>query len=311
MRAVLGFEISFREIFTDDTEEEKLNTAYEHDNTDKAGPAGSRVAEGEGFHDDDENDDEGDETEKDTEEGGEGERDGREGDDAFDGIFEEFPERPFGFAGDTLDVFVFDPFGLEADESPEAFRIAVVFLTGNDGVDELAGHEAVITGAVDHLDFAHAIDELIEDAGAEAANGRFAFAGDAASGGAIPTLSIGGFGVDVFQELGEEAGRVLAVGVHGGDKITRCMLKTGKEGGFLAEVAREGNIENMRVFGGEGFHDGKGIVAAAVVDKNELEFVMREGIDDFQSFFVKEWERGGFVVTGDDNRDGFHVIIIT
>ncbi len=185
MRAVFGFEVGFREVFADDAEEEELDAASEHNKTDEAGPAGSRVAESEGFDDDNDDHDEGDEAEEDAKKGSESERDGREGDDAFDGVFEEFPEGPFRFAGDALDVFVFDPFRLEADEGPEAFRVAVVFLAGDDGVDDLAGHEAVVAGAVDHFDFAHAIDELIENAGAEAADGRFAFAGDAAGGGAI------------------------------------------------------------------------------------------------------------------------------
>ncbi len=182
---MFGFEVGFREVFADDAEEEELDAASEHNKTDEAGPAGSRVAESEGFDDDNDDHDEGDEAEEDAKKGSESERDGREGDDAFDGVFEEFPEGPFRFAGDALDVFVFDPFRLEADEGPEAFRVAVVFLAGDDGVDDLAGHEAVVAGAVDHFDFAHAIDELIENAGAEAADGRFAFAGDAAGGGAI------------------------------------------------------------------------------------------------------------------------------
>ena len=92
MRAMFSLEVSFGKIFADDAEEEKLNTADEHDNTDEARPAGGGVAEGEGFDDDNEDDDEGDKAEKNTEEGGEGERDGREGDDAFDSVFEEFPE---------------------------------------------------------------------------------------------------------------------------------------------------------------------------------------------------------------------------
>ncbi len=70
--------------------------------------------------DDDEDNDESDKARReDAEEGGEGEGNGGEGDDAFDGVFEEFPEGPFSFAGDTFDVFEFDPLGLEADEGPE------------------------------------------------------------------------------------------------------------------------------------------------------------------------------------------------
>ena len=254
---MFGFEIGFREVFADDAEEEELDAASEHNKADEAGPAGGRVAEGEGFDDDDNDHNEGDEAEENAEEGGEGEWHGREGDDAFDGVFEEFPEGPFRFAGDALDVFVFDPFCLEPDEGPETFRVAVVFLAGDDGVDDLAGHEAIVAGAVNHFDFAHAVDELIENAGAEAADGRFAFAGDAAGGGAIVFFDgvLGRLWVDVFQKFGEKAGRVLAVGVHGGDKVARGMFEAGEEGGFFAKVTRERNIEDARVVFGEGFHD--------------------------------------------------------
>lgn len=197
MRAVFCFEVGLGKIFTDDAEEEKLDTADKHNNTDKAGPTSGRIAEGESFDDDDNDDDKSDETEEDAKEGGEGEGDGREGDDAFDSVFEQFPEGPFGFAGNALDVFVFDPFSFETDEAPEAFGIAVVFSTGEDGIDDLASHEAVVAGAVDHFDFAHAVDEFIEDAGTETANGRLAFTSDAAGGGAIPALCGGVGRVDV------------------------------------------------------------------------------------------------------------------
>ena len=85
---MFGFEIGFGKIFANDAQEEKLDAADEHDDTDEAGPAGDWVAESEGFDDDDEDDDEGNKTEKDAKKGGEGEGDGREGDDTLDGVFE-------------------------------------------------------------------------------------------------------------------------------------------------------------------------------------------------------------------------------
>lgn len=311
MWAVFGLEISFREIFTDDAEEEKLDAAYEHDNTDEAGPTGGGIAEGKGFDDNDNDNNEGDEAEEDAEEGGESEGDGREGNDAFDSVFEELPEGPFGLAGDALDVFVFDPFGFEADETPEAFGIAVVFSAGEDGVDDLAGHEAVVAGAVDHFDFAHAVDELVENAGAEATDRRLALAGDAAGGGAIPAFCGGVGRVDVTEEFGKEAGRVLAVGVHGGNEVAGSGFEAGEQSGFFAEVAGERDVEDARIMFGERFHDFESIVAAAVVNEDKLEFVIRKGVDGFQGFLIKERERGGFVITGDDNTDSFHTFIIS
>lgn len=308
--AVFGFEIGFGEIFADDAEEEELDATHKHDDTDEAGPAGGGVAEGECFDDDDEDDDESDEAEEETEEGGESEGDGGEGDDAFDGVFEEFPEGPFGFAGDAFNIFVFDPFGFEADEAPEAFGIAVVFAARDDGVDHRAGHEAVIAGAVDHFDFAHAVDEFVEDASAEAADGGLALAGDAAGGGAGVFLGGGVFRVDVAEQLGEEAGGILAVGIHGGDEIAGGGFEAGEQGGFFAEITREREVAHARVVFGEGFHEVESAVAAAVVDEDKLELIIGESVDDFLGFLIEERERFGFVVTWNDNTDGFHTLII-
>lgn len=310
MGAALSFEIGFSEIFADNTKEEKLDATDEHDDTDKARPAGSRVAEGNSFDDDDDDNYEGDEAKEDAKESGEGERDGRESDNTLDGIFEEFPEGPFCFAGDALDVFVFDPFGFEANKGPETFRVAAVFLAGEDGIDNLAGHEAVVAGAVDHFDFVHAVDKFVEDAGAEAANGRFTFAGNATGGGYI-VFFFGGFGgVDVLKKFGEETGWILTVGVHGGNKITGGVFEAGEESGFFAEVAGEGNVEDARVVFGEGFYNLEGVVAATVIDEDEFELIVMESVDGFEGFLIKEGERGGFVVTGDDNADSFHTLII-
>jgi hypothetical protein len=122
---------------------------------------------------------------------------------------------------------------------------------------------------------------------------------------------LGRLRVDVFQKFGEEARRVLAVGVHRGDEIAGGVFEASEESGFFAKVARERNVENARVVFGEGFHDAQGLVAAAVVDENEFEVIVWEGVDDFEGFLIEEGERSGFVITGDDNRDGFlHALII-
>jgi len=311
MRTVFSLEISLCEVFADDAEEEKLDAAYEHDNTDEAGPTGGGIAEGKGFDDNDNDNNEGDEAEEDAKESGEGEGDGREGDDAFNSVFEKLPERPFGFAGDALDVLVFDPFGFETDESPETFGITVILSAREDSTDDLAGHKAVVAGAVDHFDFAHAVDEFIENAGAEAADGRFTFAGDAASSGAIPAFCGGVGWVNITEEFGKEAGWVLAVGIHGSDEIASSGLEAGEQGGFFAKVAGERNVEDARIVFGERFHNFESVVAATVVDENKLKFVIRKSVDSFQGFLIKERERGSFVITGDDNADSFHTFIIS
>ena len=155
---MFGLEISFSEKLGNNTEEEKLDTANEYNNTSKARPARDRIAEGNSLDDDDDNHNESNETEENTKEGSESEWDGRESDDTLDSVFEKFPEGPFGFAGGSLDVFVFEPFSFKADKLPESFRIAIVFLATSDGVDHLASHETIVAGTVNHFDFADRVD---------------------------------------------------------------------------------------------------------------------------------------------------------
>lgn len=145
---------------------------------------------------------------------------------------------------------------------PETFGITVVFGAVDDGVDHLASHETVIASAVDHFDLADAIDELIKDAGAKAADGGFTFAGDAAGGDTVVAF------VKEGEHLGEKAGRILAIGVHNGDIVASGVLEAGEHGGFFAKVAREREIMDARVGFGEGFELGEGVIAAAVVNED-------------------------------------------
>ncbi len=304
--AAFGLEIGFSEVFADNAEEEELNTADEHNNTDEARPAGNGIAEDEGFADDDDDDDESDEAEEDAEEGGESERDSGKGDDAFDGVFEEFPEGPVGLAGGAFDVFEFEPFGLKADEAPEAFRVAVVFVAFEDGVDHLAGHEAVIAGAVDHFDFAHFVNEFIENTGAEAADRGFAFTADAASGRGV----VVGVLFEKIEHFGEEGRWVLKVGVHDSDVIAGGVFEASEEGGFFTEIARERDVADAAIAFCEIFDDFEGVVFAAVVDEEKFELVRGEGGESSGNFAVEKWQNGGFVVTWDNNADLLHGLII-
>lgn len=197
----LGFEVSFAEIFANDAEEEKLNAANKHNQTNEARPASDRVAKDESFADDDDDENKGNETEYNTKESGKGEGNGGESDDAFDGVFEKFPEGPFGFAGDALDIFVFDPFGFETDEAPKPFRITIVFSASEDGANHLTIHEAIIASAINHFDFAHVVNKFIKSASEETADDGFAFAGDAAGSGAIVFFGGGAGRVNVLKKL--------------------------------------------------------------------------------------------------------------
>lgn len=66
------------------------------------------------------------------------------------------------------------------------------------------------------------VDEAVEAAGEEAADGRLAFAGDAAGADLVVVA-----GLDELIHLGEKSGRILEVGVHGDDDVAPSVVKTG------------------------------------------------------------------------------------
>ena len=104
--------------------------------------------------------------------------------------------------------------------------------------------------------------------------------------------------VDVFEELGEEVRRILAVGVHSNDEVARSVFEACEEGGLFIEVARKGNIENTGVVVGKGFDDFESVISTAVINKDKFKIVVRQSVDRVDGFLIKERERFGLVVAG-------------
>lgn len=99
----------------------------------------------------------------------------------------------------------------------------------------MAGHEAVIAGAVDHFDVAEVIDKFIKNAGEETADGRFAFAGDAASGDTI-ILAV----LEITEHFRKELGWILEISINYGNVIAIGVPESGEHGGFFAKITRKG-----------------------------------------------------------------------
>ena len=67
------------------------------------------------------------------------------------------------------------------------------------------------------------VDEAVEAAGKKTADGRLAFAGDAAGADLVVIA-----GLDELIHLGEKGGRILEVGVHSNDDVAPSVVKTGQ-----------------------------------------------------------------------------------
>ena len=107
--------------------------------------------------------------------------------------------------------------------------------------------------------------------------------------------------VDLLQHLGEELGRVLQIRIHHGHDPAARGVDARGERHLVAEVARETESPETRVFAGEGRHLFEGRVGAAVVHVHDLPGAARGGEDACQAL-VQLVEVVGLVEDG--QRDG-------
>jgi hypothetical protein len=293
---MLRFQIRLRQVLAEDADGEELDAAQEQDDADERGPALHGIAEEEVAHDDEEDGAHRDEAAEDAADGRDDEGFRREGDDPFHGVGEEPPETPFRLAGHARRVFKFDPFRPESDPAEKAFGETVVFFEGEERIDEFPVHEAEIGGAVHEIGIGNAVHDFIKSAREEGADGRLAFACDAACRGRVVAF----FG-DGAVHFGEKCRRMLQIGVHEADVIARRRAHAGQHGRFLAEISGKGNPAHVLIFFGELFHDGKGIVAGSVVDENQLKRDARHFTRRFLEGFVKIRQCVLFIETGDNH----------
>ena len=146
----------------ENSDTEKLNAGDKQDDADGRGPAVGRTAPYGLPHDDDHDADDGDEREQDAEKRADRQRHRRKGHNALQRVFEQLPERPFRFAGDALDVFIFDPARFVADPSEDPFCKTVVFADRQHAVDHLTCHQPEIPRAFDQLGFGDFVHQPVK-----------------------------------------------------------------------------------------------------------------------------------------------------
>lgn len=164
-----------------------------------------------------------------------------------------------------------------------------------DGVNGATGEEAEIADFGDDAAIDEVAHEGVEEGGGMAFEEGVAVAVGALGGDDIVALLIEG------DELGEEFGWVLEIGVHDYDAVAGGAVDAGGDGGLVAEVAGEEDGAEVRIGMGGGGEEMGGGVGGAVVD--EEEFV--GGVDgggDGDETGEEEGEGFLFVEQGDDDR---------
>ena len=244
---MLDFNVCLRQILSDDTEGHEDHAAEEEHEGEEGRIARYVIPDTEHDRMDEVIDQVAERQAGDEEsyECGDAERRGGEGDDTFDGIEEKRPEGPFRLAGNTLDIFEFQPFCTETDPGEDTFAEALTLGKGQDRIDDRAGHDAEVSGTIDDLDICELVDQTIETAGEETADRRFAFSGDAAGSDDV-TLA----GFEGLKHLRKKRRRILHISIQKTDPLAFGGGKAGIHGGFFAEISGKRDVADARVPGG-------------------------------------------------------------
>lgn len=189
-----------------------------------------------------------------------------EGEQPVESVVEKFPDRPGGAALLTDRILVFEGRRPESDPGEQALGEAVVLGEFEDRVDGTPGQQPEVADPVDQLHVHQAVDQRVVGAGAERAGDAVALA---VTAGDHLVVAVG----VLLQHAADELGRVLEIRVHDDDRIAVGVLEAGEHGGFLAEVATEGEIADPRVGSRQLLQDRQRAVSTAVVDVDDLEFV--------------------------------------
>ncbi len=190
-----------------------------------------------------------------------------EGGDGVEGEGDGFDEGVFGDAGVAGFADVFDGGLTKADPGGESAHVAVLFGQAVEGVDGFAVDEAEVTGVDGHFHFSDLAHETIKDVGEGFFEGRFAFA--LGADGVDDLVALLPFG----DEIGDDFGGVLEVGVDDDGSIAGAVVHAGGDGTLVAEVSGELDIfDGGVVLGGE-FDPFEAVVGAAIVDEEKFELV--------------------------------------
>ncbi|ERJ33212.1 hypothetical protein L810_4649 [Burkholderia sp. AU4i] len=265
--------IDAAEVFADDADADQLDAADEQHHGDERRVAVHGVAEQQRAHDDEGAVDERKGGEREADVGPYAQRHGAEACDAFEREVPAPPSGEFRAAAATRGTRVFDDLGAIADPCEQAFHETPPLGQRAQRVDDLAVHQPEIADVLGHLDFGEAVVHAVVERGGHALHQRIAHAVGALRGDDLGT------GEPAFDHRGDQGGRILQVGIdqdHGG---AGGFVDAGGERGFLAEAPGEIDDAHARVAGRDVDQPVQRVVAAAVVDADDLE---TDRIDRFE-----------------------------
>ena len=96
------------------------------------------------------------------------------------------------------------------------------------------------------------------------------------------------------EHLGQQRRGVLAVGIHQKDDVAARTVQPGGQGRLFAEIARQIDQHQLRVRGAQLGRHGRGGIAAAVVDHDQLDMGRKLG-QRGQHLRHDAWQGGGLV----------------
>ncbi|CCC97173.1 protein of unknown function [Azospirillum baldaniorum] len=222
-------------------------------------------------------------------------REGGEGGQPVEGQAEQLQEAPFGVAAGALPLLVGNAGLTEADPGEDALHEARAFGHAVDDVDHPAVHQPEVADLARQLDLRQVVEDPVEGAGERPV--LQALPHPRVAHGDDHVVALAPFG----EELRQQLRRVLQVGVHRHHGVAGGVAQAGRQGQFLAEVARQVDHLDPRVGVVDVQQAVERVVAAAVVDADHLPLGVQP-VEHGHQPLEQRRDVGAFVVEGDHHR---------
>jgi len=165
--------------------------------------------------------------------------------------------------------------------------------------DDAPAHEAEIAGVDRYRNVRQAPNRAVKDARRDDLERALARAPAARRVHDVVALT------EFGEELSDQLGRILKVAVHQHDRVAAGGIEPGRRRDLMAEVARQRDHAQPRVVGGGSQQLGQRVVAAAVVDADELprRRRLREAAHDAANATQQLLDARALVVEWDDHAE--------
>ena len=227
---------------------------------------------------------------------GEAQRRRREAGHRVEGEAHHLAERIVGLAGVALGAIIGKRHLPEADPGNHAADEARLFGQRQQRIERAAAHQAEVAGVQRDRRIGDAIEHAVEGGGGGFLEDRLA-------------VALAAHRIDDVRLLrrhrrahvGEQFGRVLQIGVDDEDLLARTQVEPRGQRELMAVVARQVDRDDARVGGGQALHHRPAVVAAAIVDQDDLMIVAHRRPCRGRDARVQQLEARGLIVAGNDD----------